>query len=299
MFFTSRPKSLTSYQEPSPFSRAQVRASRLQCLGVAALWLILTTGSVLAQPMTVVGFTPTNGAEDTLVNITGTGFALDPTDQWAFVHNPLAGLSVVIDPLAGNETSWTGVVGPAPGPFTGTLTLWKGIRWELPSVVFAGESGAYLVRRADWFVRWEKAEGPGTFTVNQSSGGTIGSIEEAFAVAVDFSSMVSPDRIDLNVVIDGGSDNNTGGGGEDLDLNRNLKAQRNGGADPARALKLEIHNIEPVAATPDAVARDVGAMLTQIYGAFGLRVSVQGTKLYIFWKGAGQNPEAFAVLHWQ
>ena len=111
--------------------------------------------------------------------------------------------------------------------------------------------------------------------------------------------MDDPSKIDLNVVIDGGSDNNTGGGGEDLDFHRNLKAQRTGGADPARALKLEIHNVEPVTATPDAVARDVGAMLTQIYGAFGLRVSVQGPNLYIKWRGAGQNHEAFAVLHWE
>ena len=295
MFFP-RPNSLC--HPPSyPCSRVQVRASWFRWLGAAALWLVITTSSVIAQPMTVSGFSPSNGAEDTLVNVTGTGFATDPADQWAFVHDPLAGLGVVIDPLAGNETSWTGVLGPAPGPFTGTLTLWKGIRWELPTVVIAGESGAYLVRRADWFVRWQSADGPGTFTVNQSSGGTIGAINEAFAVAVDFSSFVSPDRIDLNVVIDGGSDNNTGGGGEDLQ--QRLKRQRNGGADPARALRLEIHNVEPVTATPEAVARDVGTMLTRIYGAFGLRTSVQGAKLYIQWKGAPQIHKGFAVLRWQ
>ncbi len=296
MFFPSRPKSSTSYPAPSPCFRAQIRIRRLQRLAAAVLWLAVTAGSVPAQTMTVDSFSPTSGAEDIQVHVSGTGFATDPTDQWAFVHNPLAGLGVMIDPLAGNATSWTGVLGPAPDTFTGTLTVWKGIRWELPSVVFAGESGAYLVRCADWFVRLEKAEGPGTFTVTQSSGGTIGSIDQSFAVAVDFSSLTDPTRIDLNVVIDGGGDPTGGDGTQDLD--RHLKLRRNGG-DPARALKLAIDNVELTTATPEAVARDVGAMLAQIYGPFGLRTNVQGAMLYITWKGAARPDRAFAVLHWE
>lgn len=264
-----------------------------------ALGLVLMASAVSAQGLAVYGFSPTSGAEETLVNVTGAGFAADPSDQWAFVHNGVAGYGVVIDPVAGDESSWTGVLGAAPGPFTGTLTVWKGVRWELPSVVVAGESGGYLVSRAEWFVRSESADGPGTFTVTNTSPGTIGSFEQgdAVAVAIDFSSLTDPTRIDLNVTIDGGSDTNTGGGGQDL--TRGLKQQRNGGGNPSRALRLEIHNVEPIAATPEAVARDVGSMLTQIYGPFGLRVSVQGAKLYIIWKGATTVERAFAVLHWE
>lgn len=296
MFFLSR--------VPAPHLGDSPSAGRTLCpapIWAVAVGLVLAATSVPAQDLAVHGFSPIYGPEGTPVTVIGEGFAADPLDQWAFVHSFVDGLGVVLDPVAGDLNSWTGVLGPAPRPFAGALTVWKGERWELPSALVPGESGAYLVKRADWFVPIETADGPGHFTVTRASGGTIGPLFGRDAVAIDFSSVIDPTRIDLNVTIDGGRTNGsgsgTGGGGGGLTFGSKRPGNL-GTTNPSRALCLEIQNIEPVSATPAAVARDVAKVLKETYGPLGLRADAQGTTVYISWKALVFN-RAFAVLHWQ
>lgn len=274
------------------------RLPLLACLFPVLLASSLFATQASAQGLFVDSFTPTSGSAGTLVTLSGGGFAADPADHWAFVHDPLSGNGAVLIAASGTPTTWTGVLGPAAAPFTGHLRIWSGHLWQLPSKVLAGEAGVFLVERPRWYVPKDAVDAPGTFTVTSSLPNVVGASVEPDSIAFEMPN-TGPSTIDLHITIDGGSTENIPPGHFAEPLLPQQKLGNSRSLTGSRAFSLRIHNIEPKSARPELLARDLGRILTETYGALGLVVEARGTRVYLSLEGAATYQGALGVLSWE
>ncbi|MEO1366586.1 MAG: hypothetical protein AAFX50_05380 [Acidobacteriota bacterium] len=254
-------------QAPRPH-RPHPRLPAATLTAVACIWMLAAAAAV-AQPFAVTGYSPTNGSEGTQVDIFGGPFSTNPDDHAAFIDGG-AGLGVVLDGDSSTAGAWTGTLGPAAAPFFGSVTVWRGQRYIQAPVVYAGVGGtAYWIDRAEWFVpRRRSAVGPGLFHVTSSSGGTAGGLGSQTGLQVDIVDFIidggHPYRIDLNVMIDGGS---SGGNNDD--------------PDPGRMVILGMSIAEGLTPSAADLAVDLAGALSSRFGAFGLKAEAQGTTLTV------------------
>lgn len=281
-----------SFRFGSSLSRSLVLSAAIwlfgACLGPAA-W---------AQEPEVDDVSPTSGSPGTLVTLYGDGFAADFTDHWAFVHSPAADLGVVLEPTSGTTNTWSGILGPAGGVFTGSLVFWAGNRSALPAGVYVGESGVYLVQRAEWFVRSEVLEIPlpGTFTVTAPTSNTVTSEQDDDTVVLEVPPVIRLDWIDLSVTIDGGQTPSPVG---PIGSNSVLTFKTAGPVPEGRAFRLLLQNLEPKPTTAEALARDLEVVVEATFGVLGVEVEVLGAEVRISWTGAPAAEDAFGVLRWE
>ncbi|MEO1084636.1 MAG: hypothetical protein AAFY88_10360, partial [Acidobacteriota bacterium] len=268
------PDPFTTTRSQKEHAMPQIHAprthSRLSAAGpiVAVVWwLLVAAAAAVAQPLSVTSYTPTSGSEGTQVDVFGGPFSTDPDDHAVFIEGG-GGLGVVLNGESSTPGQWTGTLGPAASPFFGSLTVWQGQRYVLAPAVFSGISGtAYWIDRTEWFVpRRRTAVGPGLFHVKSGSGGTVGGAtsQTGLDVHIDFSlGGGHASRIDLNVMIDGGSS----GGNDD--------------PDPGRMVIFGMSFVEGQAPSAIVLAEDLAGALTARFGAFGLSAQANGTTLSI------------------
>lgn len=262
-------------------------------------WLSVSVG---AQEPELEDYWPTSGPPETPVTLYGSGFAADFNDHWAFVYSPVSGLGAVLQPTGGTTSSWTGNLGPSADTFSGSLVFWAGNRFVLPGGVHVGETGVYLVQRAEWFVRTEVWDlpPPGTFTLTAPSPHTVSSEldDDTVVIEVPEPLLGRPkfEPIDLSVTIDGGQAPSAPVGGSGQNSVFVLKSAAP--LPPARAFYLLMQNLEPKVTTAEAFARDLELVVEATFGALGVEVEVIGTEVHISWTGAPSVESAFAVLRW-
>ncbi|MEM1177922.1 MAG: hypothetical protein AAGM22_06245 [Acidobacteriota bacterium] len=257
-------------------------------LAVAMLMLggLLAGSSVDAQPLFVSSFTPTAGDEGTQVDIFGGVFTANPDDLGVFIHDG-ADLGVVLDGVQSTPSQWTGTLGPSADTFYGEVFVWRGQLYAQAPGVYAGSSGAaYWIDRAEWFVKRPTsagATGPGLFHVESGSSGTVGGLLSQHMLEVDFSLLHGFGggelRIDLDVMIDGGSSDNNG----------------NTGNGEGRMMEFGMTLVEGHLFSPKQLATDTAGALEARFGAFGLTTEVNGTVLRIGFDRF-QIANGFAVL---
>lgn len=238
----------------------------------------------VGQSLFIDSFTPTSGAEDTVVDVEGGGFSIDPADHGAFVRDSGTGLGAVLDGVASTPSTFTGVLGPAASPFAGELIVWAGRRYALPPAFFAGETGPYWIDQAEWFVGRTEARGPGLFQVLGGSGPAISATIANHQLTFDLAGLGDPPihRIDLDVVIDGGS--TSGNSGDD------------GSGNQDRLLNFGMELLHVHQPNLDTLARDLAQGLNQTFSAVGVKAWAVGTRVHLSFSGFAVGRESFAVL---
>lgn len=293
---------MSSHLAPSPSAlavRSAVRRpSRRSGVFAAsftlALGLVLPAGLAPAQGLSLSGFSPAGAAPGELVTLTGSGFASDPADHFTFVLGP-PGHGVLLEPLEALPGTLQAWLGPSASTFEGPVCLWLGRRHVLPGSLIGGETGAWKVHLAEFFVPAEAAAAPKTFRVEDTTPRTrFGTLDEnELVVVVERDSAVDPTRIDLVVMIDGGGcGGNTKPGG--------VTPLQKAPALPGRAFHLRLENIDPIqVADPGALARDLALVLQSTFGAVGLVATAEGSTVHIAWSRLDTVENAFGVLHFE
>lgn len=245
-----------------------------------------------AQSLALSGFSPLGAAPGEKVTLTGSGFSSAPADHLAFVLGE-PGCGSWLEPASSSPGSMAVVLGAAASRFEGPVCLWSGRRHLLPGAVVAGESGAWLVHLAEYFVPSEAAASFKPFLVEEATPPTrcarLESGDLLLSVETD-SGPVHPTSIDLVVMIDGGSCGPGGRpGGEALYLG--------GPALEARAFHLLVENIDPIGpAEADALARDLALVLRSSFGALGLDATADAAELRLAWPRLAKVENAVGVL---
>jgi hypothetical protein len=264
------------------------------CAGFATLaFCPLASGAMLgAQSLAISGFSPTGAAPGESVTLTGSGFSSDPEDHLAFVLGAW-GSGSLLEPASSSPGSMQVLLGPSASRFAGPICLWRGRNHVLPGTLVAGESGTWLVHHAEFFVPSEAVTTLKPFLVEgptpQTHDATTEDDEVVFRIVPD-SGLLGPLKIDLAVMIDGGT---CGPGGKPGSL-----APFHGGlALPARAFHLRLENIDPLG-PPDAgaLARDLALVLRSTFGALGLSAKADESALHISWPRLSQVENAVGVL---
>lgn len=250
------------------------------------LGLLSARLSAASEEEVVTSFSPSFGDSGASITIEGPGVPADPEAHIAFVRDDLSGLGALIEIQTASATSLGGVLGVSPSPFLGELTLWTGVRYELPGGLYQGVGATYLVERATWFVAESTTGTLGFFDATEGCEAAVGSSYGSGKIVIDFNDL-PPARIDsgidLDILVDGGS---TSGGGP----------VGGGGSDSiGRILRAGIRWLEVQDRSPAVLAADLAEVLQSTYGAVGIRASAVGTQLWIEWRGVGESKGGFAV----
>ncbi len=262
-------------------------------LATLALGAFGSGEAVGAQGLAVSGFSPGGAAPGASMTLTGSGFSSDPADHLAFVLGTW-GSGLVLEPASISPVSMRMLVGPSASRFEGPICLWRGRRHVLPGALVAGESGTWLVHRAEYFVPSEAVTSLKYFRVEEPTPQTHGARIERGDVVLD----VEPDwdplnstKIDLVVMIDGGTCGPGVKPAGDTPLH--------GGTGPqARALRLRLENIDPrEPSDAKALARDLALALRSTFGALGLAAEADESALHISWSRLARAENALGVLH--
>lgn len=264
--------------------------------GLATLALgWLGSGEALrAQGLAVSGFSPAGAAPGESITLTGSGFSTEPADHLAFVLGAW-GSGLLLEPASSSPGSMQILLGPSASRFEGSICLWRGRRHVLPGALVAGESGVWLVHRAELFVPSEAAAAAKPFLVAEATPHTHGGVVERGEVVIE----VRPDsgpvdsgstKIDLVVMIDGGSCGpGIKPGGE--------TAAHGGMALEARAFHLRIENVDRLEpADAGALARDLALVLRSTFGALGLSARAEGPALHLSWSRLARVENGLGVL---
>lgn len=280
---------------PSGFTALRRWISRpALCAGLATLALCrLASGeTVWAQGLAVAGFSPAGGAPGESITLTGSGFSSEPADHLAFVLGGW-GSGSLLEPVSSSPGSMKLLLGPSASRFAGPICLWRGRRHFLPGALVAGESGVWLVHRAEYFVPSEAAVTFKPFLVADSTPQTHGADIDldgvVLRVAPD-SGLLFPLKIDLVVMIDGGTCGPGGKPGSAAPLHGGMALE-------ARAFHLRIENIDPLEPSDaGALARDLALVLRSTFGALGLSAKADESALHISWSRLAKVENALAVL---
>jgi len=276
------------------FRRFLRRPAAWAGLATLALGGLAFGETLSAQGLALSGFSPAGAAPGEPIVLAGSGFSAAPADHLAFVLGA-AGSGSQLEPVASSRGSLQALLGPSASRFDGPVCLWRGRLHLLPGALVAGESGAWLVRRAELFVPTEAAVSSKTFLVEEPTPHTHGAVVERGEVVVEVRPDAGPGgsattKIDLVVMIDGG----TCGPG----IRPGGDAAALGGMAPeARALHLRLENVDPLEPwDAEALARDLALVLRSTFGAVGLSARAEESALYVSWPRLGPVENALGVL---
>lgn len=272
--------------------RRWIRRPAWAGLAMLALCWLGSGETLRAQDLAVSGFSPAGAAPGESITLTGSGFSSEPADHLAFVLGGW-GSGVLLEPAASSPRSMQILLGPSASRLEGPICLWRGRRHVLPGALVPGESGTWLVHRAEYFVPSEAAATFKPFFVEESTPHTHGATLELGDVVIDLdpdSGPLDPTKIDLVVMIDGGTCGPGTRPAGEIPLHGGM-------APEARAFRLRLENIDPrEPSEAGALARDLALVLRSTFGALGLSARADASALRISWPRFGRVENALGVL---
>ena len=278
---------------------------RARCSSSAVALLILCLTALGTVPSLAWQLSPEAGGEGTEIHLSSEAPVLAEGSDPAMVIWGEDG-GAVVDDVRIVKGGLKGSLGPVADGFVGYAELCWGRRVELPHRSHQGLTGTFVTHRALWHVGKQSA-GVGTFGV--LGGGAIqGRLQDPDTVVIDVPP-VPPEKIFLSIrvdiVIDGGSNNNQGGGstgsGDGGSGDGTGSAGSNGRLFHAGSLFIDhVPSVVTLAGAgsgePSAdVAADLAATLDAHLADLGLRVESEGGRIFIHAPG-GLIYRGFAVL---